>query len=113
MENCSFGDSFDKVLRDRIEGGISHEATRKKLLSKSTLTYTKVVEIAQGIETSDANDRISLMTERDSSARAVKCSSACPCCGMKNQSANDYRFKDKQCNYSKKKWHASSYAARS
>jgi len=44
----------DKALRDRIVGGINHEATQKKLLlSESKLTYTKAIETAQGDGTSD------------------------------------------------------------
>ena len=54
---CNFGDSLDKALRDRIVGGINHEATRKKLLSERELTYKRAVEIAKGVETSDANLR--------------------------------------------------------
>ena len=52
---CNFGDSLDKALRDRIVGGINHESTQKKLLSEQELTYERAVEIAQGVETSDAN----------------------------------------------------------
>ena len=56
-EYCNFGDSLDKALRDRIVGGINHESTQKKLLSERNLTYERAVEIAQGVETSDANLR--------------------------------------------------------
>ncbi len=47
-EYCNFGDSLDKTLRDRIVGGINHEATQK-ILSEIKLTYTRAVGIAQGI----------------------------------------------------------------
>ena len=33
-EYCNFGDSLDKVLRDRIVGAINNESTQKKLLSE-------------------------------------------------------------------------------
>lgn len=47
---CNFGDSLDKALRDRIVGGINHEATRKKLLSERELTYKRAVEIAKELK---------------------------------------------------------------
>ena len=112
-EYCNFGDSLNKALRDRIVGGINHEATQKKLLSESDLTYKRAVEIAQGIETSTANLReiqtplkpVTVKTEpvhkvtreRDSSAKPVKNSSPCPHCGTAGHSGSNCRFKDKRC----------------
>ena len=56
-EHCNFGDALDKASRDRIVGGINDEVIQKKLLSERELTYKRAVEIAQGVETSDANLR--------------------------------------------------------
>ena len=56
-EYCNYGNSLDNALRDRIVGEINHEATQKKLLSERELTYERAVEIAKGVETSDAHLR--------------------------------------------------------
>ena len=52
---CNYGDTLDKMLRDRIVWGINDEATQKKLLQVKDLTYAKAVSVAQGFETADKN----------------------------------------------------------
>ena len=121
IKYCNFGDSLDKALRDRIVGGINHEAMQKKLLSERDLTYERAVEIVQGVETSDANLRemttplkpVTVKTEpvykvaqeRDSGAQAAKTPVSCPRCGTEGHSGSVRRFKDKHCNFCKKKGH--------
>ena len=53
---CNYGDTLEKMLKDRIVWGINDEATQKKLLQVKDLTlYAKAVSVAQGFETADKN----------------------------------------------------------
>ncbi len=93
--------------------GINDELMQKKLLSEKGLTYTRAVEIAQGVETSEANLReikgpVPIKTEpvyqvqgatRTIPARKTTCSR----CGVAGHSESMCRFKDKLCNFCKKK----------
>ena len=49
-EHCSFGDTLDEMLRDRVVCGIADPAVQKRLLSETDLTFTKAVSIAQAAE---------------------------------------------------------------
>ena len=44
-------------FRDRLVYGLRHEATRRRLLTKSTLTLTKAFEIAQSLEGAEQNSK--------------------------------------------------------
>lgn len=52
---CNYGDTLEKMLRDRIVVGINDESTQKKLLQVKDLTYAKTLSIAQGFETAERN----------------------------------------------------------
>ena len=54
-EYCNYGDTLDKMLRDRIVWGINDEAIQRKLLQETTLTYAKAITLAQGFETASSN----------------------------------------------------------
>ena len=54
-EHCTFGDSLEDMIRDRLVCGISEETIQKHLLAESKLTYKKAVELALGLETVDKN----------------------------------------------------------
>lgn len=56
-EFCNFGDTLEKMLRDRLVCGINDEHTQKKLLAETALTYEKALTIAQGSETATRNPR--------------------------------------------------------
>ena len=54
-QHCNYGDTLDKMLRDRIVWGINDELTHKKLLQVSDLNYAKTLTVAQGFETAERN----------------------------------------------------------
>ena len=56
-QRCNFGDSLENILRDRLVLGIDNEAIQCQLLSKTTLTFKKALELAQGLEAAAKNAR--------------------------------------------------------
>ena len=52
---CEFGDFLDQALRDRLVCGVTNPALQKRLLSEASLTLTKALELAQGMEAADAH----------------------------------------------------------
>ena len=49
-EQCAFGDSLSDMLRDRLVCGIREEGVQNRLLTKSDLTFAKILEIAEVAE---------------------------------------------------------------
>ena len=62
---CNFGESLENMLRDRLVVGIDNEAIQCRLLSESTLTFKKALELAQSLEAAAKN-----MKEIQNSANA-------------------------------------------
>jgi len=54
---CEFNDYLDQALRDRLVCGLCHEPIQKRLLTKSKLTLTKAIEIAQSLEAAEQNSQ--------------------------------------------------------
>ena len=54
-ENCQFGDTLEKMIRDRLVCGINDEGIQKKLLAEQNLTYASALSIAKGQETATKN----------------------------------------------------------
>ena len=50
-QHCNYGDTLDKMLRDRIVYGINDKVIQKKLLQETDLTYARAISLAQGFET--------------------------------------------------------------
>ncbi len=50
-EHCEFGGHLDDALRDRFVCGLKSEATQKRLLTETTLTFQRVVELVVSMET--------------------------------------------------------------
>ena len=48
--DCAFNAHLTEALRDKFVCGLRSEATQRRLLAKKDLTFTKAVEIAQGME---------------------------------------------------------------
>ena len=63
-EHCNFGDTLDKMLRDRLVCGIANAAVQKRLLTEPELTFTKAVTIAQVVELAEKGSR-ELQSVRD------------------------------------------------
>lgn len=54
-QGCNYGDSLDKMLRDRLVWGDKEAATQKKLLAEMELTMAKAIQIAQSLEIAKSN----------------------------------------------------------
>ena len=52
---CKFGSSLEDMLRDRIVCGINDDTIQKRLLAEAKLTYTKALDLAQGLEAAARN----------------------------------------------------------
>jgi len=50
-EYCNFGATLEVMLRDRIVCGINHARIQNRLLSETTLTYQRALELAQNQQT--------------------------------------------------------------
>uniref|UniRef100_A0A8C2FFT4 Gypsy retrotransposon integrase-like protein 1 n=2 Tax=Cyprinus carpio TaxID=7962 RepID=A0A8C2FFT4_CYPCA len=49
-EHCEFGAVLEDMLRDRLVCGINDDVIQRRLLGEATLSFTKAMEIAQGME---------------------------------------------------------------
>ncbi|XP_070385138.1 uncharacterized protein [Dermacentor albipictus] len=56
-DNCNFGDSLSRLLRDRIVCGVRSKAVQKQLLSKKELTLEEAESIATAAETAEKDAR--------------------------------------------------------
>ena len=56
-EHCDYGDWLEDMLRDRIVCGIGNDQIQKRLLSESTLTYKKTIEISMAMESASRDIR--------------------------------------------------------
>ena len=54
-EGCNYGDTLEKMIRDRIVWGINDKNIQNKLLRVTNLTYAKALTVAQSFETADKN----------------------------------------------------------
>ena len=50
-EFCNFGETPKDMIRDRLVCGINNNATQKRLLAESKLSYEKAVELSLSMET--------------------------------------------------------------
>ena len=48
--NCNFGDYLDQALLDRFVCGLLTGSIQRRLLTESDLSFTRAVQIAQGME---------------------------------------------------------------
>ena len=55
--HCNFGALLDKMLRDRLVGGINNIHIRRRLLQEKNLTFQKALETAQALEVADKDER--------------------------------------------------------
>lgn len=54
-EFCEYGTTLDEMLRDRLVCGVRDEATQKRLLGESELTFKRAFELAQSLELASKN----------------------------------------------------------
>ena len=109
--HCNFGASLDKMLRDRLVGGINNIHIRRCLLQEKNLTFQKALEIAQALEVADKDERKlvantsaepvqRLQDSKSRSAPRAACKDdalECYRCGKQNHKASNCRFKSVRC----------------
>ena len=54
---CNFGTTLEKMLRDRLLGGINDSRVRKRLLQEKDLDFKRALEIAQALEVAERDER--------------------------------------------------------
>ena len=54
-EGCNYGDSLEKMLRDRLIWGVRDTNIQKKLLPEADLTLERAIQLAQSTETAEKN----------------------------------------------------------
>ncbi|XP_072144400.1 uncharacterized protein [Dermacentor andersoni] len=110
-DNCHFGASLDRLLRDRIVCGIRNRAVQQTLLDKTELTLAQAETIAISAET--AALEVSAMTRLDNEAAVCTVASKsrryqtftkdkqshteCARCGNYDHEASDCLHKKEQC----------------
>ena len=105
-EHCNYGDTLEKMLRDRLVSGVNEEAIQRKLLAERELTYDSALRIAQGLETA-AKDLKEMQNPGAGATPTVKNeptnnvqtrpNRACHRCGVQGHFANKCQFKGSVC----------------
>ena len=120
-EHCSFGNTLEDMLRDRIVCGISDPQLQRRLLAESELTYKTAFEIAQSWETAGTNTRDLQKSQASNSTvnRVVKPeqptkksqavpgnpnNTTCNRCGGQHL-ASHCKYKQSKCHFCQKKGH--------
>ena len=109
--HCEFGNHLQETLRDRFVCGLRHEAIQCRLLSESTLTYAKAIEITRGMESADKDAKTFKMSDpiiKKLSSRPQKFTEMrtnCYRCGRANHTPANCKFKDSRCLKCKKLGH--------
>lgn len=98
---CDFGDFLEDALHDCLVCGLRNESAQKKLLTEKDLTFVRAVEIAEGMQASEA----STQQFSKSSTTAVHKVEYQPChhCGKTNHTPDRCRFKNASCHNCNKK----------
>ena len=54
---CNFEGTLEKMLRDRLVGGINSIQIRRRLLQEKQLNFARALEIAQAMETAEKDEK--------------------------------------------------------
>ena len=121
-EQCNYGTTLEKMLRDRIVYGINDERIREKLLEEKDLSYKRALEIAQGVEAANKNLKEMKAPKPEPTApapvhkvpsrrppptheRGQNPTVKCHRCGAAGHLATTCRFRDRTCYKCGKKGH--------
>ena len=123
-EHCNYGDTLDKMLRDRIVWGITDDNIQEKLLQTSDLTLTRALAIAHSAETAHKNLKEMKAPPHEPTASVSNSSKSesvhrmsgkktttdtagviCHRCGTPGHLATTCRFRDRVCHKCKKRGH--------
>ena len=100
--HCQFGETLQETLRDRFVCGLCHEAIQRCLLSESTLTYAKALEITRGMESADKHTKTFKTTDpiiKKLGTHPQKSTNTRNCyhCGRSNHTHANCKFKSASC----------------
>ena len=123
-EYCNYGNTLEKMIRDRLVSGINDDNIQKKLLSEPVLSYTRALEIARGAEVAEKNLREMRAPRRERDTAGPQATGKqdpvyqitgkqprkqsfgyCYCCGVPGHKIAECKFKDKLCRLCGKKGH--------
>ncbi|XP_037279525.2 uncharacterized protein LOC119172499 isoform X1 [Rhipicephalus microplus] len=108
-DNCNFGTSLDRMLRDRIVCGVRSVALRKQMLAKKDLTLEEAEALALSVEAAEngaesmTSEATPLLKLRASEANTVKTSPTrhaaqhCDRCGSSKHDGNSCRWIRARC----------------
>lgn len=123
---CDFGNNLEDALRDQLVWGIHCENTKKRLLGEGdALTYARAIELATSMDSAKkaaaemgaprsyggshvnyvAGNRYTRQMESTRRTSNTTSDANCWCCGKKNHSASECRYRNYSCNKCKKKGH--------
>ena len=113
--DCAFNAHLNEALRDKFVCRLRSEATQRHLLAEKDLTFTKAVEIAQGMEAAARDTQlfkseggtINMLSQQER-AKLEKPAKPCYCCGKSNHIATQCKFKEATCHKCQKKDHIAS-----
>ena len=98
---CKFGDHLEDALRDRLVCGLQQETTQRRPLSEVDLTYSKAIEIARTIETTDKGTKSFKYAEatikKFISHTTQPKDTACYRCGHLGHASSGCKFKTATC----------------
>ena len=111
-EFCNYGDTLDKMLRDRLVWGV-RSASIQKMLGESELTLTKPIQLAQSMETAERNLRemeggspkeggVNQVTRKNTQGRGDE-NGNCFCGGISGHTGATCPFRERVCHKCKKR----------
>ena len=83
-------------------------STQKKLLTEADLTFTRAVEIAEGMEAAEASTQQFSKGGAAAVHKVDQKGDPCYRCGRSNHTSDECRFKDATCHACEKKGHLAS-----
>ena len=108
-KDCGFGDSLEKMLRDRLTCGINDQTIQQKMLVEKDLTFKRALEIAEGTQAADQNCRemraVKVKEEPVNQVQDKPRGQNCHRCGYQGHLGNSCRHKKKICRNCHQKGH--------
>lgn len=116
--NCEFGDNLAHNLRDQLVWGLRSERIQRRLLSETSLSYERAVELSLSLEATEkevgslsqsthkeAESSISFIARKKTKSTKKGDPVVCFCCCKPNHKISECRYKEYTCNLCNKKRH--------